>query len=167
MGRPDERLLLRADKVRRVPEGARVWHARDEYVPGVLGGGAATTRGEPIVVWWSDIGAENHSASELALDLSAPADGERVDLLPWALRELNPSAVSARMQLPRLDAPGLRVDSEHGAICAYVARALVPLVAACLVKPIALDDRWPDLTGLSDADAARAVVVAALGVARG
>lgn len=164
MGRPDERLLLRADKVRRVPEGARVWHARDEYVPGVVVG---VTADGHVLVRWAGGREVAHGADRLLLDLSAPADGERVDLLPWALRELNPSAVSARMQLPRLDAPGLRVDSEHGAICAYVARALVPLVAACLVKPIALDDRWPDLTGLSDADAARAVVVAALGVARG
>ncbi len=163
--RPDARLLLPAPKVRRVPEGARVWHARDEYHPGVVVG--VTLDGRIMVRW---VGGREcaHGADRLLLDLSAPADGERVDLLPWARGESgidrvtveSPTSAIVRFRDEARDAGGrFRGMVGIGATVADLV-ALGELDTAPTIPGL-------DLTGLSDADAARAVVVAKLGVARG
>lgn len=156
--RPDARLLLRADKVRRVPEGARVWHARDEYHPGVVVG--VTLDGRIMVRW---VGGREcaHGADRLLLDLSASADGERVDLLPWALRELHPDATTVSTGAVHAQYPEITMFGVGGYAVMMLAKSRRDWYASRTLAP------WPDLTDLSDDDAARAVVVAALWVARG
>lgn len=154
---PDPRLLLPASAVRRVPEGARVWHPKhgdgvvidpdDPYAPAVF-------RHTTGVEWSSQF--LGGGVQDLAIDLSAPLDGERLDALPWALRQLHPEARSA--SFPTRDARWLylHADSPLG----YIYQIVPSVWTMCGTNVCVIE--WPDLSDLSPDDAARAVVVAAL-----
>lgn len=176
--RPDERLLLRADPAKLPPIGSRLWDG-DEWL-------TVTEHGrDGWIIAAGPCGLREYAPSaipKLRVDLSAPADGERVDLLPTALGWLNKRFPSERwlsaiesISVPNQwfhlhrghAAPRYAVgNSRGGRECAFSAGGDRP-PRWPRKKPVHAIDPWPDLTGLSDADAARAVVVAALGVARG
>ena len=97
-------------------------------------------------------------ARGLAIDLSRPALRDRVDGLPWALGVLG-EAVGYAVTGAMKSGPDVWLHAAGGCGVTYLARAdRRPFVDRCTVLA-----PWPDLAGLSDDDAVRAVVVAALG----
>ena len=111
---------------------------------------------------WADGRLTYEPASALHLDLSRPdvVDGVpvRLDALVWALGVLGvrPTSIVSR-RYGDLDRYELS-DPLFGAQ-GYIAREPWPRKIG---RAFVLGDRWPDLTSLSDDDASRAVVAAAL-----
>jgi hypothetical protein len=148
--RPDDRLLLPASALPFVPEGARLWVGRLSTAAVLPGGTAAVCTTLGLM-----------SLPDVLVDLSAPTlrDGvpERGDLLPWALRVLNPRARHARK------GAGGGVFELYGNDGHNIAP--VGVIASCPIGIFTCEivvRKWPDLSGLSPDDASRAVVVAAL-----
>ena len=172
MTRPDSRLLVRADALPVVPVGALVWH-------GNLGGAFTVIRhaqrglllcdsepdGGTRDVRWFDM------SPTLLIDLSAPEQRNgldvRLDALPWTLRALHPEAMTSSLfdtvaglrSATLADAWGASARSADGRVVLWIVRESFEWLAG---TPIVLGSAWPDLTNLSPADAARAVVCAAL-----
>lgn len=154
--RPDSRLLLPASAV---PDGARVW-LRDGRGPYAVVHSWDTVSGRVYTL--AECGAPSslvtRPAADLLVDLSAPVDGERLDARAHFLRELHPEA--ARLTPSHVPCRwNVRMDG--GDTLLYV----VGPDDEMAYRHIRVDP-WPDLSGLTPGDAARAVVVAAL-VARG
>ncbi len=143
MTRPDARLLVPVSALPggRAPVGATVWLDDDSVT--VCAG----------LVW---------ANCRWSLDLSRPdvVDGVpvRLDALVWALGVLGvrPTSIVSR-RYGDLDRYELS-DPLFGAQ-GYIAREPWPRKIG---RAFVLGDRWPDLTSLSDEDASRAVVAAAL-----
>lgn len=148
MTRPDSRLLLPASAVARVPYGARVWDKIDRY--GVVAGiGRHLAEGPTLSVCWSDWPRSTVPAKHVLVDLSAPTNGDRLDALPWALGVLRPRSV------PTL---GGVLGSDNRITTAVIGGS----IANGAITPDMLGAAWPDLSGLTPGEQARAVVVAAL-----
>lgn len=166
---PDTRLLLPAPAVQIVPVGAPMaalcdTTSDDGWV--IRAGTPGTCVGhfnDAILVAFSfdepDVRGVHvlpMRPEDIAIDLSEPLEGARVDVLSWALKQLNPDAVTCSVSGP----PGVWQvtlhDSDGSAIAEYAEpRALAEWGCTIL-------DSWPDLDGLEGAEAARAAVVAAI-----
>ena len=147
MTRPDSRLLLPASAVARVPYGARVW-SDDPKV----------SDGRPWV--WSEW--THMFSGPCAIDLSAPTDGDRLDALPWALGVLaaNLGCVAWRAAhvtvAAHMGPAYVEVRDLFGGTTARIAPRRIGRIPCVILDP------WPDLSGLTPDEQARAVVVAAL-----
>lgn len=153
MSRPDARLLVPVECLPFVPSGARIWMGDvASYVVDDIPGD------EPVRVWKRDGSVLVFARTDAMLDLSAPAlrDGVpgRLDALPWALGLL------------RRGVDGIHMDEDGSAVLTDCGE---PVLAyndpASRHMRCTIDEDltpWPDLSGLSDGDASRAVVAAAL-----
>lgn len=175
--RPDPRLLLPASAVRRVPVGAVVWLV-DSDAPRVVVHGWDTQTGRVYMLAECSVPSSLivRPASDLHVDLSAPVPGERMDALGWAFDRLNEvfQPVAGWRAIRSVHVPG--IWQGYGppretlyAVC-YSSGSREYALAAPGHWPyrwprrlrVRAVDPWPDLSGLTPDDAARAVVVAAI-----
>lgn len=163
MTRPDARLLVPVSALpgSRAPVGATVWQ---EHPYRGLSAGVTTYCREDadVYVVWADGRLTYEPASSLHLDLSRPDVVDRVpvrlDALAWAL-----GAIGHRFGEMGLNRVEFEVFPGWEAIHLSRNTETVATIANCPAygRRRTLDP-WPDLTGLDDDHAARAVVAAAL-----
>lgn len=140
MNRPDPRLLLSARRLRFVAAGMPLWDV-DANLPTVAGELLQAVEGDG----WTDL-----------VDVSTPPvrDGrpERADALPMLLQEFHPEAFT----LHSCGSQAYMMQNRAGQIVHLISTYAPGFAPTTVLEP------WPDLSGLSPQDAARAALVAAL-----